>query len=314
MKLFVTGGLGFIGSNFIFHRSAEHGDSIINYDIETYAADHKNMAGIPSVCKDYRWIKGDIRNYDDVYKAMSGCDVVIHFAAESHVDNSINDSSLFVDTNVLGTQVLLEAAKKRNIKRFVHISTDEVYGDIKEGESKETDITLPNNPYSASKLGAEALVRAYHKTHGLKTIITRCTNNYGPRQHQEKFLPMIITNALQNKTIPIYGTGTQEREWIYVSDHCKGISLALQYALPGTVWNFGSKVRLTNIDICLKVLRALGKPASLIRHVEDRIGHDLRYALDSYSARRELGFNNSVDFDEGLKLTIDWYKSKGEKK
>lgn len=315
MKLFVTGGLGFIGSNFIHRRKEQgYGDSIINYDIETYAASHKNLAGLFHSDTSYQWVKGDIRNYNDVYKAMSGCDAVIHFAAESHVDNSIKGSSIFVDTNVMGTQVLLEAAKNRNIGRFIHVSTDEVYGDIKEGESKESDPTLPNNPYSASKLGAEALVRSYNRTHGLKTIITRCTNNFGPHQHKEKFVPLIISRALANKTIPIYGTGSQEREWIYVTDHCDGISAALKYGRVGEIYNFGSRIRLSNIEICLRILKFLGKPASLIRHVEDRLGHDLRYALDCTKAYRELGFNSQVSFEDGLENMMAWYKPKGEKK
>jgi len=310
LKIFVTGGAGFIGSNFIRHvLGLKKGYSIVNFDKLTYAGNLENLA---SLARDpgHRFVKGDICDPAAVEAAMNGCESVIHFAAESHVDRSIYEPAPVIETNVTGTFVLLQVARKFNVKRFVHISTDEVYGDIPEGVfSTEESPLNPSSPYSASKAGSDLLVRSYVRTFGFPAVITRSSNNYGPYQFPEKFLPLMITNALDGKSLPIYGDGKQQRDWLHVEDNCRGVLAVLERGRVGEVYNIGGTDVEENLTIARRLLRATGQPETLLSYVKDRPGHDRRYALDCKKMERELGWKPQITLEDGLRQTIDWYKS-----
>jgi dTDP-glucose 4,6-dehydratase len=312
MKLLVTGGAGFIGSNFVRMALSDkfpdfNVEQLTVLDLLTYAGDEENLKPIASD-KRYKFVKGDIRDLELAKKLMLDADQVVHFAAESHVDRSIEGGSEFVSTNVMGTQVLLDAAKSTNIKRFVHVSTDEVYGSISEGSWPEDHPLLPNSPYSASKAGSDLLVRAYNRTHKLDTVITRCSNNYGQYQFPEKVMPLFITNIIEGKKVPLYGNGLNVRDWLHVDDHCRGIALALTKGRSGEVYNIGGGTELTNVELTHKILKAMGVGKEFIQPVEDRKGHDLRYSVDISKINKELGYSPQVNFEDGLQQTIDWYK------
>lgn len=314
-KLFVTGGAGFIGSAFIrMCLEADDAPKVINFDLLTYAGNPDNLANLES--EKYCFVRGDIANRSAVLSALDqDTTAIINFAAESHVDRSIFSADEFLRTNILGTQVLLDAARERGISRFVQVSTDEVMGSLREAGDEyftENSPFAPNSPYAASKAAAEHLVRAAHHTFGLDTVITRCGNNYGPRQFPEKFLPLAITNALQDEPIPIYGDGKNVRDWIFVEDHCRAILLALEHGQSGAVYNIGARNERRNIDVIESLLDALGKPHSLMRFVKDRPGHDRRYAIDPSLAETELGWSPNETWDSGLQKTIDWYTENTE--
>jgi dTDP-glucose 4,6-dehydratase len=313
MKLLVTGGAGFIGSNFVRMALTDkfpdfNVEQLTVLDLLTYAGDEENLKPVASD-KRYKFVKGDIRDLELAKKLMQDADQVVHFAAESHVDRSIEGGSEFVSTNVMGTQVLLDAAKSSNIKRFVHVSTDEVYGSISEGSWPEDHPLLPNSPYSASKAGSDLLVRAYNRTHKLDTVITRCSNNYGQYQFPEKVMPLFITNIIEGKKVPLYGNGLNIRDWLHVDDHCRGIALALTRGRAGEVYNIGGGTELTNVELTHKILKAMGVGEEFIQPVEDRKGHDLRYSVDISKINKELGYSPQVNFEEGLEQTINWYKN-----
>ena len=313
MKLLVTGGAGFIGSNFVRMALTDkfpdfNVEQLTVLDLLTYAGDEENLKIVASD-KRYKFIKGDIRDLELAKKLIQGTDQVVHFAAESHVDRSIEGGSEFVSTNVMGTQVLLDAARSSNIKRFVHVSTDEVYGSISEGSWPEDHPLLPNSPYSASKAGSDLLVRAYNRTHKLDTVITRCSNNYGQYQFPEKVMPLFITNIIEGKKVPLYGNGLNVRDWLHVDDHCRGIALALTKGSSGEVYNIGGGTELTNVELTHKILEAMGVGEEFIQPVEDRKGHDLRYSVDISKINKELGYVPQVNFEEGLAQTINWYKN-----
>jgi dTDP-glucose 4,6-dehydratase len=313
MKLLVTGGAGFIGSNFVRMALTDKFpdfkvEQLTVLDLLTYAGDEENLKPVASD-KRYTFVKGDIRDLELAKKLMQDADQVVHFAAESHVDRSIEGGSEFVSTNVMGTQVLLDAAKSSNIKRFVHVSTDEVYGSISEGSWPEDHPLLPNSPYSASKAGSDLLVRAYNRTHKLDTVITRCSNNYGQYQFPEKVMPLFITNIIEGKKVPLYGNGLNVRDWLHVDDHCRGIALALTKGRAGEVYNIGGGTELTNVELTHKILKAMGVGEEFIQPVEDRKGHDLRYSVDISKINKELGYSPQVNFEEGLEQTINWYKN-----
>ncbi|MEN6342923.1 MAG: dTDP-glucose 4,6-dehydratase, partial [Methanospirillum sp.] len=279
MRLLVTGGSGFIGANFVRDQLARHPDrSVVNLDALTYAGNPANLADLASDPR-FLFVRGDIRDAALVGQLMEEVDAVVHFAAESHVDRSITDPGAFVSTNVQGTFTLLEAARRAGVDRFVHVSTDEVYGSIKEGAFKETDPLKPSSPYSASKAGSDLLALAYHTTHNLPVVVTRCSNNYGPYQFPEKLIPLFVTNLLEGKKVPIYGSGANVREWIYVLDHCRAVDFVLRRGTPGEVYNIGSGVEKTNLEITDALLSLLGRDESSVEHVGDRKGHDFRYAI-----------------------------------
>ena len=309
----VTGGCGFIGSNFIRHLLNTDDDvRIVNLDCLTYAGNLANLADVAGNTR-YRFTKGDITERDQVREAMQqGVTDIINFAAESHVDRSIQDSGPFVRTNVLGTQVLLDAAREFGVRRFVQVSTDEVYGSLgPTGFFTEETPLHPNSPYSASKAGADLLVQAYHHTFGVPAIITRCSNNYGPYQFPEKLIPLFITNLLRNEPVPVYGDGMQVRDWIHVLDHCRGVEAAWRHGTAGQVYNFGGRCEMPNIELTRHLLNKLGKSDSQIRFVEDRPGHDRRYAIDCTKAEREIGWSPRISFERGLRETIEWYEANG---
>jgi len=310
--LLVTGGCGFIGSNFIREQLATYPDqSIINLDKLTYAGNLENLADVENDSR-YTFSHGDIGGKEFVESVLQSAtiDAVVNFAAESHVDRSILDSSPFVQTNIVGTQVLLDACRTAQIPRFVQVSTDEVYGSLGPvGMFTEQTPLAPNSPYSASKAAADLLVRSYHRTFGFPAIITRCSNNYGPYQFPEKLLPLFISNALSDQPLPVYGTGENIRDWIHVLDHCRGIDAALRRGQPGEVYNFGGHHEISNIEMTHILLELLDKPRSLIRFVTDRPGHDLRYAIDSSKAEAALSWRPQTDFREGLSGTIAWYRT-----
>ncbi len=314
-KFFVTGGAGFIGSAFI-HLLLDHDPSayVTNFDNLTYAGNLDNLAGITS--DRYRFVKGDIADPRAVLTVLDEqTDVVVNFAAESHVDRSISSAAEFLRTNIVGTQVLLDASRERGVKRFVHISTDEVMGSLPEngdGFFTEASPFAPNSPYAASKAAAEHFVRAAHHTFGLDTVITRCGNNYGPRQFPEKFLPLVIANALNNEQIPLYGDGQNVRDWIYVDDHCRAILAALENGRAGAVYNIGARNERRNIDVVKSVLDTLGKPHSLIQFVKDRLGHDRRYAIDPMLIESQLGWRPHETWESGLRKTIEWYQDNNQ--
>lgn len=309
MKVLVTGGAGFIGSNFIKYMLKEHKDyKVINLDKLTYAGNLENLKDVENN-SNYVFIKGNITDREIVEKIFSdGIDYVVNFAAESHVDRSIDDPGIFLKTNVLGTQVLLDAAKKYGVKKYLQVSTDEVYGSLGEtGYFTEQTSLSPNSPYSASKASADLLVRAYHHTFGIPVNITRCSNNYGPYQFPEKLIPLMIINALHGKELPVYGDGLNVRDWLYVEDHCRAIDLVLHKGKIGEVYNIGGNNEKANIEIVRLILKELDKPESLIKYVKDRPGHDRRYAIDSSKIQNELGWKPTYNFDEGMKKTIRWY-------
>ena len=310
-KVFVTGGAGFIGSALIqLLVGAADRWNVVNFDLLTYAGNLDNLSGIDS--PHYRFVKGDISERDSVSAALEPeTYAVINLAAESHVDRSILSADDFIRTNVLGTQVLLDAARTKGVRRFIQVSTDEVMGSLPEDSNTfftEDSPFAPNSPYAASKAAAEHLVRAAHHTFGLDTVITRCGNNYGPRQFPEKFLPLLISNAMQGESIPVYGDGGNVRDWIYVEDHCRGILQALEKGRPGSVYNFGARNEQRNIDVVQALLEMLGKPRSLIQFVKDRPGHDRRYAIDPSLAETELGWRPLETWQSGIAKTIIWYK------
>ncbi|WDM21571.1 dTDP-glucose 4,6-dehydratase [Paenibacillus polymyxa] len=309
MKLLVTGGAGFIGSNFVLYMLKQHPDyEIVNIDALTYAGNLENLKSIENNPK-HSFIKADITDAQAIDQLMQqGIDVVVNFAAESHVDRSILEPEVFVKTNVLGTQVLLDAAKKYNVTKFVQVSTDEVYGSLGEtGLFTEETPLQPNSPYSASKAGGDLLVRAYHETFGLPVNITRCSNNYGPYQFPEKLIPLMISRALSDQQLPVYGDGLNIRDWLYVEDHCSAIDLVIHQGKLGGVYNIGGNNERTNVHIVKTVLEELGKPESLISYVQDRPGHDRRYGIDPTKTMNELGWKPKHSFETGIKETIRWY-------
>jgi dTDP-glucose 4,6-dehydratase len=310
MKILVTGGAGFIGSNFIryiFKTNKQH--QVINFDKLTYAGNLANLEEIASN-PNYTFVRGDICDTAVVESAMRGCDAVVHFAAESHVDRSIYEPSPVIQTNITGTFVLLEIARKISVGRFVHVSTDEVYGDIAPDAFADEEFALkPNSPYSASKAAADLLVRSYVRTYGLPAIITRSSNNYGPYQFLEKFVPLMITNALQNKALPVYGDGLQQRDWLHVEDNCRGVLAVLENGTIGEVYNIGGLDITDNLSMVKELLRLTGKTESLITYIKDRPGHDRRYALSCKKMETQLGWRPQIALDEGLRQTIEWYKT-----
>jgi dTDP-glucose 4,6-dehydratase len=309
MKVLVTGGAGFIGSNYVrrvIDGSLDGISAITVLDKLTYAGTLTNLQALPK--NSFQFIQGDICDTKLVNDLIPGFDSVINFAAESHVDRSIAGSREFVQTNVLGVQNLLDAAKNAGTQRLVHISTDEVYGTIAEGSWPETDPLLPNSPYAASKAAADLLVRSYHRTHGMDVRITRCSNNYGPNQFPEKVIPLFVTNLLEGKKVPVYGSGVNVRDWLHVDDHCKGIHAVLTKGKAGEIYNIGGGLELTNMELTEKILHAFGKGSESIEYVEDRKGHDLRYSVDWTKINRELGYEPQVKFEDGLKDTIQWYR------
>ncbi len=304
-KILVTGGCGFIGSNFVRYLLENYHDcSVTNLDKLTYAGNPDNLRDLDTR---YSFIKGDICDLEIVNEAMENIDIAVHFAAESHVDRSISNGIEFVRTNVMGTNVLLESAMKNGIDKFIHISTDEVYGSIKNGSFKETDILNPSSPYSASKAGSDLLVRSYFITHGLPAVITRCTNNFGPYQYPEKLIPLFITNLLEERKVPVYGTGQNVRDWIYVIDHCRAIDFIIKKGRNGEIYNIGGGNERTNLQITEKILELSGKDRSMIQFIEDRKGHDFRYSLD-FSRIRKLGWKPAYDFETALFETVHWYR------
>jgi dTDP-glucose 4,6-dehydratase len=309
MTIFVTGGAGFIGSNFIrYVLGLDEGHAVVNYDKLTYAG---NLTNLDSVAANpgYRFIKGDICDPRSVAAAMAGCDTVVHFAAESHVDRSIYEPAASIETNVKGTFVLLQVARDLNIKRFVHISTDEVYGDIRPDAFADEESPLrPSSPYSSSKAGSDLLVLSYVRTYGFPALITRSSNNYGPYQFPEKFLPLMITNALDDRPLPIYGDGKQQRDWLHVEDNCRGVLAVLERGRIGEVYHLGGFAIEQNLSMAKRLLRVMGKPETLLSYVQDRPGHDRRYALKCDKIERELGWKPAITLDEGLRKTIDWYR------
>ena len=311
MRLLVTGGAGFIGSNFVrkvFDQTLTGFSRITVLDKLTYAGSKNNLE-LVAQNENYSFFHGDICNPSLINSLISEVDAIINFAAESHVDRSIQSSAEFIHTNVTGVQVLLDAIKasNRNI-RFVQVSTDEVYGSINAGSWNEDAPLLPNSPYSASKAGGELLARAYHRTHGLDVVITRCSNNYGTHHFPEKLIPLFITNLLEGKKVPVYGTGENVRDWLHVDDHCRGIYAVLMNGKSGDVYNIGGGRELTNNEITSRILEAMGANQSSIEQVEDRKGHDLRYSVDWTKIKRELGYEPQVNFEDGLKQTINWYR------
>ena len=309
MRLLVTGGCGFIGSSFIRHILSKYpGYRIVNIDALTYAGNPENLKDIQGDAR-YVFVKGKIEDAALVSDLVQDADCVIHFAAESHVDRSILDAQPFLTTNVMGTYVMLTASRDAGTKRFIHISTDEVYGTLGDEGKFTEDIPLrPNSPYSASKASGDMLVRAYHETYGLPAIIVRPSNNYGPYQYPEKFIPLMITNLLENKTIPVYGEGRNVRDWLFVGDTCSAIDLILHKGRDGEVYNVGGNAERRNIDIARKVLEMMGKDERAITYVANRPGHDYRYALDNSKIERELGWKPSMDIEKRLEATIRWYR------
>ena len=312
MKLLVTGGAGFIGSNFA--RMALTGRlpgleeaEITVFDALTYSGTLTNLEPVSDNPR-YRFIQGDIRDANAVREALAGHDAIVHFAAESHVDRSVNDSGIFVETNVLGTQRLLDAALALGVNRFIHVSTDEVYGSIDEGEWDEDEPLLPNSPYSASKAGSDLLVRSYHRTHGLNTSITRCSNNYGPYHFPEKVIPLFVTNLIDGLHVPLYGDGQNQRDWLHVDDHCRGIALVLQKGRAGEIYNIGGGTELSNRELTDMLLQATGRDESFVDYVEDRKGHDHRYCVSIEKISSELGYAPQVSFDQGLADVVQWYR------
>ncbi len=312
MRVLVTGGAGFIGSNFVHNCLSgilKGVESVIVLDKLTYAGVFINLEDLAEK-KNFQFVHGDILDFDLVQSLIGSVDAIINFAAESHVDRSLNSAREFVETNVAGVQVLLDSIKAsgRNI-RFLQVSTDEVYGSIEAGSWDENSPLLPNSPYSASKAGGELLARAYHRTHGMDVVITRCSNNYGPHHFPEKLIPLFITNLLEGKKVPVYGNGKNVRDWLHVDDHCRGIHSVLMNGKSGEVYNIGGGRELTNLEITNLILEAMGADESSIEYVDDRKGHDLRYSVDWTKINRELGYEPQVKFEDGLRETIEWYRN-----
>jgi len=307
-NLLVTGGAGFIGSNFIHYILGEHSEwTITNLDSLTYAGNLENLKDVENNPR-YKFVKGDITNRELVNQLVGqGIDVIVNFAAESHVDRSIMDASPFIDTNIKGTQMLLDGALQHGIERFIQVSTDEVYGSIESGKFTEQSALSPNSPYAASKTSADLLALAYWKTHQLPVIITRCSNNMGPFQFPEKLIPLAITNIMENEPVPVYGDGLNVRDWIYVMDHCRAIDTVLQKGKPGEVYNVSAEQEQSNLDLINQLLDIMKKPRSLINFVTDRPGHDRRYALANRKITEELGWKPHYCFREALTATVDWY-------
>jgi dTDP-glucose 4,6-dehydratase len=306
LKLLVTGGCGFIGSNFIRYMLKKYPDyQIVNLDKLTYAGNPANLKDLENN-PNYSFVKGDICDPAVVNEVMKTADQVVHFAAESHVDRSIEDGSVFVRTNVLGTNTLLQSALANKIKKFIHVSTDEVYGSTMEGSFTETDKLNPSSPYSSSKAGSDLLAMSYHTTYGLPVCITRCTNNFGPYQYPEKLIPFFISRLMEGKKVPVYGTGMNIRDWIYVEDHCSAIDFVLHNGSAGEIYNIDGGNELTNLEITYRLLKMIGKDESSIEYVEDRKGHDFRYSLDG-SKLEKMGWKPRYDFDTALEQTVKWY-------
>lgn len=313
LKLLITGGAGFIGSNFVHYMLREHPTyRLINVDLLTYAGNPDNLAGLESEPR-YRFAKADIADRGALEPIFAeGIDAVLNFAAESHVDRSIENPGIFVHSNVLGTQVLLDLARQYKVSKYVQVSTDEVYGTLgAEGLFTEQTPLAPNSPYSASKAGADLLVRAYHETFGLPVNITRCSNNYGPYQFPEKLIPLMIRNALAELPLPVYGDGLNIRDWLHVEDHCRAIDLVLHRGREGEVYNVGGNNERTNLHVVRTILEKLGKPESLIRFVDDRLGHDRRYGIDAAKISNELGWSPKYEYESGIDATIEWYLAHG---
>jgi len=307
MRVLITGGAGFIGSNFVRMMLERYPDyEIVNLDKLTYAGNLDNLKDVEKNPR-HSFIKGDVCDREVVAKVMKDCDFVVHFAAETHVDRSIIDAGSFIETDVKGTYVLLDEARKAGVKRFVQISTDEVYGSIEKGSFKETDALMPRNPYSASKAGADRLAYSFFTTYGVPVVITRTSNNFGPYQHPEKVIPLFVTNLLTDKKVPLYGDGLNERDWIYVLDNCEAIDLVLHKGKLGEVYNIGAGNEKKNIEITKMILKELGKDESMIDYVEDRLGHDRRYSLDCGKINK-LGWKPKMSFEQGMKKTVQWYK------
>lgn len=312
MTLLVTGGAGFIGSNFIHYIASKYPDyKIVNLDALTYAGNLDNLKA-QEENKNYTFVRGDIGDYDLVSKVVleNQIDIIVNFAAESHVDNSITGPDPFIITNVLGTHNLLKVAKENKI-RFHHVSTDEVFGSLEDGDAKFDENTAydPRSPYSSSKASSDHIVRAYYHTYGLEITISNCSNNYGPYQHTEKFIPLFITNLLQDKKVPLYGEGKNIRDWLYVEDHCRAIDMIIHQGKIGETYLIGGDAEKRNIEIANLLVEKLGYDESMIEKVEDRLGHDFRYAIDFSKIKNELGWQPQVSFDEGIDKTINWYKN-----
>lgn len=308
MNILVTGGAGFIGSNFIHYLLKNYDDQIVNIDKLTYAGNLDNLKDV-SDSKRYKFYKGDIRNEKLINKIFdTNIDYIVNFAAESHVDRSIEKPNQFIETNIEGTQILLNRALDCDIKKFVQISTDEVYGSLdKKGKFCENNVLNPTNPYAASKASADLITKSYYQTYDLPVNITRSSNNYGPYQYPEKLIPLFITNIIKNKKLPLYGDGKNIRDWIYVEENCKAIDLVMRKGNKGEVYNIGDNNEKSNLEITKSILKIMNKPESLIEFVEDRLGHDYRYALNNQKIKKELGWNSKISFKEGLKKTINWY-------
>ena len=305
MKLFVTGAAGFIGSNYVRHVLETSDDEVVIYDLLTYAG---NMASIEDVLGPrVSFVHGDICDREAVAAAMRGCDQVVHFAAESHVDRSISGPDAFVRTNCDGTNVMCDVARRLEVDRFLHVSTDEVYGSVEEGSSVETDPLEPRSPYSASKAGSDLIALSYFTTYGLPVIVTRASNNYGPYQFPEKVIPLFTTNLLDGGTVPLYGDGLNIRDWLFVADHCSGVDVVLRNAEPGQIYNIGGGNEITNRELTERLLQLCGRDDSAIDHVEDRLGHDRRYSIDC-SKLKAIGWAPAQDFAEGLEQTVAWYR------
>jgi len=308
VEVLVTGGAGFIGSNYVRHALAAHPDwRVTTLDKLTYAGRRENLHDVMTHPR-HAFVHGDITNAEVAGPLVERSELVVHFAAETHVDRSLAAAGEFIQTDVFGTFVLLEAARRApRLRRFIQISTDEVYGSVAEGASRETDELKPRNPYSASKAAADRLAYSYWATYGVPVVITRASNNYGPYQFPEKVIPLFVTNALESIPVPLYGDGRNVRDWLHVDDHCRGIDTAIEHGADGEVYNIGGGNEIQNVDLTHRILALLGKPASLIRPVQDRLGHDRRYCLDT-TKLRSLGWAPRVDFDSGLAATVDWYR------
>ena len=310
MRILVTGGCGFIGGNLVHHLLKSHpDDQVVNLDALTYAGCPESLDDIAHDPR-YRFVHGDICDRELVEGLMDGIDAVMHLAAESHVDRSLTDPGAFVRTNVLGTQVLLDAARRAKVQRFLHVSTDEVYGSLGDtGFFTETTPYSPNSPYSASKAGSDLLVRAYHETFGMPVLLTNCSNNYGPYHFPEKLLPLFITNLIDGHPVPVYGDGLNVRDWLHVQDHVEALDLVLRQGVPGERYNVGGQNEWTNMAITREILHRMDRDDSFIRYVQDRPGHDRRYAIDAGKIERDLGWIPRYTFEQGLQETIDWYRA-----
>ena len=310
MKILVTGGAGFIGSNFIrFLTRGGKGYQIVNLDKLTYAGNLENLSDLGPP-PNYEFVRGDICDGKLVDRLLeSGIEGIVNFAAESHVDRSLYEPDVFIQTNVVGVQILLHAAMRHKVKKFVQVSTDEVYGSLgaRDPQFREDFPLAPNSPYSASKAGGDLLARSYFKTYEFPVVVTRCSNNYGPYQFPEKLIPLFVTNALENRPLPVYGDGLNIRDWIHVEDHCRALELVLERGKPGEIYNIGGEAERTNLEITKSILRILGKPESLMQYVADRPGHDRRYAIDFSKIEKEIGWKPRYDLEEGLRQTVRWY-------